>query len=74
MGGGGVVNISKCLTRHQLLKSISACGVEGRDKWEGGDLRGSTAATLNMFRLASAVGPTSPVKPEARCYGGACTA
>ena len=38
------------------------------------DLRGGTAATFNMFRRASAVGPTSPVTPEARCYGGACTA
>ena len=36
-GGGGVVNISKCLTKHQLLKSISACRVEGRDEWEGGE-------------------------------------
>ena len=35
--GGGVVNISKCLPKHQLLKSISACRVEGRDEWEGGE-------------------------------------
>ena len=33
------------------------------------DLRGGTAATLNMCRRS-----TSPVTPEARCYGGACTA
>ena len=37
--GGGVVDISKCLTKHQLLKSISACRVEGRDEWEGGEGR-----------------------------------
>ena len=31
------MNISKCLTKHQLIKSISACRVEGRDEWEGGE-------------------------------------
>ena len=42
-GGEGGVNISKCLTKHQLLKSISACrspgmsgGREGRMGGRGG--------------------------------------